>query len=296
SDIFTHWHDEARNHGYTWETIEALRRRPEEKVKREEKRTAQREPKIEESQKGRGEQQEKPRREEPKREAPAPKTGAEAARKGSERVPPRAKIDALTESASVMQKEGLKVVFVTYSRAEAERLQKAGLTAAHVSIYIRENETPKEERERMRTRPERSLIDKLTLKPNPSPNERKIYAEFKYLTGQWSGKTKAKYLGEYHKPTSEFAHQFKYATGQISKKHQDYLNSQLGKKDRELTDKTLLVRMEGEGPAMKNLKFRAESKGAMMIDCGQLIELSNRRKEERQEVNTYGRQQQQSHQ
>ncbi len=76
---------------------------------------------------------------------------------------------------------------------------------------------------------------------------REMYAEYKQATWQWSKETKEKYLGEYYKPTNEFKHEFLYATWQISKKHRDHLNYQLGSEEREkerrppLNEKTILV-------------------------------------------------------
>lgn len=76
---------------------------------------------------------------------------------------------------------------------------------------------------------------------------REIYAEYKQATWQWSKETKEKYLGQYYEPTSQAKHEFLYATWQISKKHRDSLNSELGKEQREkelrspLNEKTVLV-------------------------------------------------------
>jgi conjugative relaxase-like TrwC/TraI family protein len=61
---------------------------------------------------------------------------------------------------------------------------------------------------------------------------RKIYGEYKHATWQWSSEDKKRYLGEWFKPTSEFRHEFLYATWQISKKHRDYLNAELVRRER----------------------------------------------------------------
>lgn len=77
---------------------------------------------------------------------------------------------------------------------------------------------------------------------------RKIYGEYKHATWQWSREDKKRYLGEWFKPSSELRHEFLYATWQISKKHRDHLNSELGRRERKqererpvIGNKTILV-------------------------------------------------------
>ena len=57
--------------------------------------------------------------------------------------------------------------------------------------------------------------------------KRKLAAEFKHATWQIDGATRKKMLGEYHKPSSRFVHEWKYQTFQISEQRRDFLNNKL---------------------------------------------------------------------
>lgn len=317
SVIFTYWHEEARKNGYTSETIEALRRGQDQK-KKSEANSEQREGNLLEGRRnkekitpssqapvedlmrpsqslpleGRAKTISNSRRLEStgsdneQRETREVKENKSREKKSASQVDSIHSKDflaALKASEVALRRAGTKVLFVTYNRAEAEQLKKAGMTAAHISVYLRENETDEEKRQRMHTRPKQKMIDKLTLKPNPTPHQRKMYAEYKHITGQWSQKTKAKYLGEHHKPSSKLVHEFKYMTWQISKKQRDYLNYELEKKEREVSTGTLVVSMGGGGLAMDRLKLRVEAKGALLIDYEQLIAITALSREEEKE-------------
>jgi len=82
-------------------------------------------------------------------------------------------------------------------------------------------------RQRARKLEEKGKVLKQTL--------REMYAEYKYSTWQWSGKTKKKYLGDYYQATSEAKHAFWYATHRISRSQMNYLNSQLRRQEFEIT-------------------------------------------------------------
>lgn len=80
------------------------------------------------------------------------------------------------------------------------------------------------------------------LRPGEPGAWNKIYAEYKYATHQWSKDTKAKYLGQYHQPTSILANEWKYATWQISKGQRDYFNALIERAERyQITEKTVVV-------------------------------------------------------
>ncbi len=69
----------------------------------------------------------------------------------------------------------------------------------------------------------------------------KVVTEFLHATHQINGKTRAKMLGEYHEPTSHLAHEWKYATHQISARQRNFLNMQLDREKFRLDERTVVV-------------------------------------------------------
>jgi conjugative relaxase-like TrwC/TraI family protein len=103
---------------------------------------------------------------------------------------------------------------------------------------------------------------------------RETYAEYKYSTWQWSGKTKKKYLGGYYKATSKAHHAFWYATHRISKRHMEYLNSELKRQKFEVTKKTVVLvdaKQSSSSPKLQKLVSEVKERGGKVVFTEELI-------------------------
>jgi conjugative relaxase-like TrwC/TraI family protein len=168
-----------------------------------------------------------------------------------------------------LEAQGYRVIGCAFNAADAEAMTKSGVKSYTVSQLLRDAEWKAKEWERMHTRPNRTIGEIITFQNNFTPAGRKLYAEYKYATGQWSEKAKLKYSGEYWKPSSKLYHEVLYATRQISAKHRDYLNRELERQERKIDGKTI-VYLNGserlkENPTVKKLIAVVEKQGGRVV-------------------------------
>jgi conjugative relaxase-like TrwC/TraI family protein len=135
----------------------------------------------------------------------------------------------ITEEMKRLSKVRSKVIGVTWSGKEAKFLEnKTGVKTNTVSRMMKELEQGFDKTE---------------------PGKlKKMWAEYKYATHQMSGKSKRKYLGQEHKPQNEVIHGLKHATWKISKKHKDYLDYQVERKERYEVKPGTVVVIHGQKP------------------------------------------------
>lgn len=158
-----------------------------------------------------------------------------------------------------LEGQGYKVLGLTFTRAGAREFeQRTGIKSGSV----------REAANAQSRGDTRTSADKRRAK-------REI--EIKYATHQISRKTRGKILRKFElKPTSEFVHNFKYATGQITKKHKNYLNAELHRSRFDVDGKTVVIvaasrkKLEGYSAA-RSLIADLESKGAKVYTTEEVM-------------------------
>lgn len=177
--------------------------------------------------------------------------------------------EAFREIKREYEGQGFKVIGCALSTEATERMTKTGVMSFTASRLLKDFAREGHQAENGKKRPEQTLRQKLTLAPNPTPNQRKIIAAFKEATWQWSKETAKRYTGEYYKPSSKLYHEFLYATHQISRKHKDFLNRELERQDRRIDEKTVLViditKMPAISPAIEKLKDDVVARGGRVL-------------------------------
>lgn len=173
----------------------------------------------------------------------------EASAERGREVRERGRAAAVKNLAAVrkeIEREGFRPIGVSLTKAKVEVMREAGMEAVTAA----------------------RLLSDLTLEKKTSVR-RRIYAEYKYATHQWSRETKEKYLGEYHKPQSRLVHEIKYATWQISRKQRDHLNRELEREKRVIDQKTAIVINEGgkgrEADTIRKLIGEVQSRGGRVV-------------------------------
>ncbi len=122
-----------------------------------------------------------------------------------------------------LEQQGYKVLGITFSRRGAvEFEQTTGIKSGSV-------------------REAKNVLNRD--KSQEDAHERKVKrkTEIKYAIHRISGKTRARILNKFQEPTSEFEHNIKYATHQITKKHRDYLNAELRRQRFNVDEKTIVI-------------------------------------------------------
>lgn len=166
------------------------------------------------------------------------------------------KTQMLAVAREAWEREGYRVIGAALAGKAAQGLQEgAGIQSHTIAKLLKE------------------LDQGFEYEPD---TKRKIVAEFKYATWQIGDDTRKKMLGEYHQPTSRLAHEWKYATGQISRKHRDFLNYRLEREQYRLDEKSVLVVDEAGmigTRAMARLVERVKEAGAKLVLVGDARQL-----------------------
>lgn len=173
-----------------------------------------------------------------------------------------------------LEGDGYRVMGVTWSNEKAEWLnQKAGIESYTVAKLLSDGNQKEKAPEN----------EKGTLS--------KGYAILKDATWQSSAKARKHQTGEAYEPHSKLMHEVKYATGQISRKHRDYLNNELKRQEedkarqaRAIDEKTVLVvhadKRSAEKIQMQRLVEQARQKGAMVVFADSIISETTRKRQQ----------------
>jgi conjugative relaxase-like TrwC/TraI family protein len=213
-----------------------------------------------------------------------------------EKAAEKEKAALLGDYRKELEKEGLKVLGCTFSKAKAKELEEAtGLKSRTIkkALYELEGKDPSRYyREIQRSQHGRTIRTKEEKEKQQTVRE--IYAIYKYATRQWSKDSMKEYTGHKHRPSSERVHEFKYATHQISKAQRDFLNRELEKERNKIDKKTVVVidaRPSRRGD-LKKLVDEIERKGGRVIFAEdatqeqqqkrQIAELTRRQEQEKQ--------------
>lgn len=178
--------------------------------------------------------------------APAKKLAEAQAREAARQQRAQAREKERAEGLRMLKQEyerkGFKVIGAAHSQAQAEKMNKAGLKTFTMLRLVRDT-WAEEKRNKNEAQGKRNLtlLQKITLTPNPSQQQRRAYGAWKQATWQWDKKTAQKYAGDYWQPTNEKHHNFLYATRQISLKQRDELNQQLALQERTIDGKTIVL-------------------------------------------------------
>jgi conjugative relaxase-like TrwC/TraI family protein len=244
--IVEHWQETAARHEFTAETVEALRRNRHQH-RREDGAAKEREPEE--------------RREAIDRRGAV--TGDAAKRREDAKAARRAEeVENLRAVNEEISGRGYKVIGVSLSKAKAETMREAGMNAHTAARLLSDfhRESPEGKKERAEGQKARGEM---------TDWKRKVYAEWKYATHQWTKDTKQKFLGEYYEPTSRLRHEVMYATHQISKGQRDHLNRELERQSRAVDGNTVVVVNEGkwarETDTMQKLTAEVEKRGGKIV-------------------------------
>ena len=164
--------------------------------------------------------------------------------------------------------QGYRVIGAAHSSKQAEAMNNAGLKTFTMLRMLEDayRERKLEENAKQGKR-EQTLFEKITLKPNPTTDQRKAVAVYKQATGQWSKTEAKKYTGEFWKPTSKTHHEFLYATRQITKQERDGMNRQLDRQERTIDGKTVIYvdRSTQDGRTIRKLIEEVTMRGGKVV-------------------------------
>lgn len=158
-----------------------------------------------------------------------------------------------------LEEQGYKVLGLTFSRAGAREFEKrTGIKSGSV-------------------REAANALNRDDTQASANKRRAKREINIKYATYQIKRKTRRRIIKKINlKPTSEFVHNFKYATGQITQKHKNYLNAELRRSRFDVDGKTVVIvtasRKNLEGySAARSLIADLESKGAKVYTTEEVM-------------------------
>lgn len=118
--------------------------------------------------------------------------------------------------------------------------------------------------------------------------QRRIYANWKHATWQWRGKTRDKYTGDYYRKQPRWKVEWLHATWQISSKHRDYLIREIERKERKLSENTIVILNEPtavkNNQAVKRLIRLVDKQGGFVFITDAAITSQNEINGRKQEV------------
>lgn len=209
----------------------------------------------------------------------------ETARQQREQQREKERAEGLRMLKQEYERKGFKVIGAAHSRAQADRMNKAGIKTFTMIRLVRDT-WAEEKRKKNEAQGKRNLtlLQKITLTPNPSQKQRRAYGVWKQATGQWDKKTAQKYAGDYWKPTNEKHHNFLYATRQISLKQRDALNKQLALQERTIDGKTIVL-IDAKtvfGRTFQRLKAGVQALGGQVVVKDALTHRTEKQHEQEQ--------------
>jgi conjugative relaxase-like TrwC/TraI family protein len=164
---------------------------------------------------------------------------------------------SLTKARESFELAGYRVMGVTWSNEKAAKLEEGtGIKSYTISRLVADSKYKEPDK-------------------NKPGFARKAVAIGLQATGVWSKAKKRNYLGEDLEPKSKLVHEVKFITGQISKKHRDYLNRELDERkraterqERAITSNTVLIidaTPGKENRTMRELIATAQVRGAVVF-------------------------------
>ena len=121
-----------------------------------------------------------------------------------------------------LEKQGFRVMGCAVKKDAVDKMEKAGVKSFTVAKLLNDEER---RTAKQKDKPE-PFKESVTEAAKKAAIE--TYANFNWAVGRWSKKRRDFVIGKEEKPSSEWMHAFKRATGQINEQEQKHLDAELG--------------------------------------------------------------------